>query len=93
MCVGGMGVEVCICSEVFFPIILLGTNFPDYLIRIIIKLFLGALKDLNVHICLIHEINRHTYKIHIHTQTRQCRLYINYETTYINLFKKAFKIK
>ena len=52
----------------FVPI--LGTNFLDYLNRIIIKLFLGHLKDLNGHLCLIHKINRHTYKIHIRTQTK-----------------------
>lgn len=64
---GSRGMHFC---SVIFNIILLGKNFLDYLNRIIIKLFLAHLKDLNGHLCLIHKINRHTYKIHIYTQTK-----------------------
>lgn len=61
MNVGGSG---GVCSDVgIFFIILLGTKFPDYLKRIIVKLFLGYLKNLNMPLCLIHEtlINGHPY--------------------------------
>lgn len=78
-----MEVEVCLLGFLFVFTILLRTNFPDYLNRIIIKLLLGSLKDLNVPVCLMHEIHMHTYKIHIHTKTKQI-IYMNYETTHIN---------
>lgn len=72
MCGGGR-VEVCVGSAIL-PIILLETNLSDYLKRIVVKLCLGYLKDFTVPLCIIHEIRRHTYKVHIHTEPKTMQI-------------------
>lgn len=70
----GVGrVEVC-GGLAIFPIILLETNLSDYLNRIIVKLCLGSLKDFTVPLCIIQEISRHTYKVHIHTEPKTMQI-------------------
>lgn len=73
MC-GGRGELRCVFAQLFPPIILLETNLSAYLNRIIVQLFLGSLKDFNVHLCIIHKISRHTDKIHRHIEPQTMQI-------------------
>ena len=75
-CVGVMsGREgLCVFSDIFFHYSSIRDKLPRFLKQNNNKLFLGPLKNFNVHPCHIHEINRHTYKIQIHTKTKTMQI-------------------